>query len=172
MAQWIGLVAYILSSLEVSYVEPTQAPTAIPRIPDSVRSSPRPTAIPTIRATPVIEQYTAPTNASQQGQSISGETVRATRYGESYNGRTMGCGGTYSSSDPSILAVPPSRYSTIPCGTRVTITNPRTGVSLSVVRTDACPGCGHSHIDLSESGIAILCGYRCDTIDGLIMTIP
>lgn len=173
MAQYIGLLAYILTALELSHVEPTPTPTIIARIPNSPTAIARPTIIPSATIIRATQQPTAPTNAGQSQQPPSrGEVVRATRYGESFNGRTMGCGGTYSSANPNILAVPPSRYSTIPCGTRVNLYNPSTGLSLQVVRTDACPGCGHNHIDLSEAGIAALCGSRCDTISGLIMTVP
>ena len=42
-------------------------------------------------------------------------------------------------------------------------------------RQDACPGCGAGHVDLSEAGLAALCGLRwpeegtCDYLSGLII---
>lgn len=144
---------------------PTEIPTIIPEPvirPATSTPSPRPYSEPTPSPRPS-------TNRTQQSTT---STVLATRYGVQYNGQTMGCGGTYTSGNSSILAVGPSRYGEIPCGTGVTLTNPNTGVQLSVLRVDSCPGCGYGHIDLSEAGIAILCGYACDRIEGIIMTIP
>lgn len=85
-----------------------------------------------------------------------------THYGESFNGQTMACGGTYWSSDASIAAVPyPSRNQQWPCGTRFVVSGP--AGSIEVVRTDSCPGCNHSQLDLSEAGMMLVCGYlgRC-----------
>ncbi len=86
-----------------------------------------------------------------------GESFTITSYGESYNGSSLGCGGVYSSNDPSILAVGPANYGRWPCGTQVTVCGP-TGACLTMVRVDACPGCGASRLDTSESGYAALCG--------------
>ena len=92
----------------------------------------------------------------------------ATRYGESYNGSTLGCGGgVYSSADVSILAAPPAKYSAWPCGTVLRITNPANGRSIVVRRADSCPGCAANHVDLSEAGIAALGGR--DYLSGLII---
>lgn len=103
------------------------------------------------------------------------ETFIATRYGESYDGQATGCGGVYRSSDPSILAAPwPVRDREWRCGQRLRITNPDNGRWLNVVRVDSCPGCGRNHVDLSEAGLAHLCGLEytpgsppCDYLDGL-----
>ena len=94
----------------------------------------------------------------------------ATRYGESYNGSPLGCGGgAYSSADPSILAAPPALYAAWPCGTRLRVTNPAAGRSIIVIRRDACPGCGSYHVDLSEAGMAALAGQ--DYLDGLVIEV-
>lgn len=80
-----------------------------------------------------------------------------THYGESFNGQSMGCGGTYRSEDPGIVAVAyPGRNTEWPCGTVFRIIGPA-GV-LVAPRTDSCPGCGLSQFDLSEAGSAIVCG--------------
>lgn len=88
----------------------------------------------------------------------------ATHYGTSFQGRPLGCNGAgyYDSTNPRILAVGPSLYQTIPCGTQVTIVGP-TG-TLVVTRMDSCPGCDRLNmLDLSEAGITIVCGglYTC-----------
>ena len=80
----------------------------------------------------------------------------ATHYGRSYQGRTMGCGGTYDSDNPQILAVGPSRYAEWPCGHRLVISGP--AGSLELRRTDSCPGCAPNVVDLSEAGVRIVCG--------------
>jgi expansin (peptidoglycan-binding protein) len=80
----------------------------------------------------------------------------ATHYGESYNGLRMGCGGVYSSNDPTIAAVGPARYAEWPCGTTLEISGP--DGSIIVQRTDSCPGCSATMVDLSESGNAAVCG--------------
>jgi len=80
-----------------------------------------------------------------------------THYGVQYNGRPLGCGtGHYASDNPSIAAVGPSRYREWPCGTLIRVCGPTDCVD--TVRQDACPGCGPNHIDLSEAGIAVVCG--------------
>lgn len=115
----------------------------------------------------------------------------ATRYGGGpaygdtidYNGGTLGCSkaGTYSSYNTAILAVSYSRSAEWGCGTRLLIctNNVQLPVQagaerehlptrcISVERSDTCPGCGHNHLDLSEEGIRLLCGYLCGRVDGL-----
>jgi len=80
----------------------------------------------------------------------------ATHYGSDYNGRPLGCGGTYWGTDPSIAAVGPSRYSDWPCGTPLLVEGP--AGSAVVTRQDACPGCGANTIDLSEAASTLVCG--------------
>ncbi|MPZ49468.1 MAG: hypothetical protein GEU75_09260 [Dehalococcoidia bacterium] len=80
-----------------------------------------------------------------------------THYGAQYNGQPLGCGkGTYASADTSIIAVGPARNREWPCGTLISVCGP-TGCILTV-RQDSCPGCGPYHADLSEAGIARVCG--------------
>jgi hypothetical protein len=80
-----------------------------------------------------------------------------TSYGAAYNGSSLGCGGVYSSDDSSILAVGPSNYRRWPCGSHLAVCGP-TGACLSMTRADACPGCGATMLDTSESAYAALCG--------------
>ena len=85
--------------------------------------------------------------------------MRATHYGESYEGRPMGCGGIYRGGDAGIAAVGPGRYGEWPCGTRLFVNGPIG--SIVVTRTDSCPGCSGQFadlIDLSEAGHAAVCG--------------
>jgi hypothetical protein len=114
---------------------------------------------------PVEDQY-APISSPVQGI--------ATHYGSSYGGQTMGCGGVYSSYDPRIIAVGTAREGTWSCGTLLNVC----GSSGCVVgiRQDSCPGCERNHLDLSEAGIADVCGSGaevCDiTIQAMIETQP
>lgn len=85
----------------------------------------------------------------------------ATHYGESYQGSPMGCGGRYSSFDPSIVAVGPSRYREWPCGTELIVEGP--AGSIVVTRQDSCPGCSPNMLDLSEAGNATVCGAPAHT---------
>ena len=83
---------------------------------------------------------------------------KATRYGESYNGQQLGCpdSGLYSSANPAIVAVGPSHYLDTPCGTALTVCG--AAGCIAGFRVDACPGCLGDWIDLSESGVAAVCG--------------
>lgn len=86
-------------------------------------------------------------------------TGRATRYGDSlFIGKPLGCGGVYRSGDPSILAVPVSRYREWACGTPLLVTGPYG--SLVGRRQDSCPGCDAYGIllDMADAGHRIVCG--------------
>ena len=86
----------------------------------------------------------------------------ATHYGAQFNGRPLGCGtGFYSSSNAAIVAVGPSRYREWLCGTQLSICG--TAGCIVGVRHDACPGCGPYLVDLSEAGIALVCGAGAGT---------
>lgn len=86
----------------------------------------------------------------------------ATRYGTSYTGERLGCGtAVYSSTDETIIAVGPSRDGAWRCGTVFEVCGHQ-GCIVGV-RKDGCPGCGPSHLDLSEAGIAKVCGPGADS---------
>ena len=82
---------------------------------------------------------------------------RATFYGPGYNGRPLGCGGIYWASDPTIVAVGPAHYGTIPCGTALRISGP--AATIVAVRQDSCPGCSATTFDLSDGANALVCGW-------------
>jgi hypothetical protein len=86
-----------------------------------------------------------------------------TRYGSRYEGRTMACGGTYSSHDTTIAAVSLGRRRQWECGVRFEVCG--AAGCLSAVLRDTCPGCGNNHLDLSEAGIAVVCGAGADICD-------
>ena len=145
------------------------APTEVPLILASPTSIPEPTPEPTAEPTQIPEPTPIPPTPTPPPLAA---LFTATRYGESYNGQPLGCGGAglYSSGNPTILAAPPTRYKEWPCGTVLQLCYQ--GRCLEVTRVDSCPGCGHTHIDLSESGIAYLCGWSCDIIvNGVEVTI-
>jgi len=75
----------------------------------------------------------------------------------------MGCGGTYSGSDPSIVAVGPARYAEWPCDTELLVTGP--AGALVVVRQDSCPECHRNVVDLSEAGSHAVCGVPAHTCE-------
>lgn len=86
------------------------------------------------------------------------EHGRATHYGVSYNGQRMGCAGAgvYDTNNPYILAVSYELAREMPCGTRLQINGP--AGTLIAPRTDTCPGCHRTLLDLSEAGSTIVCG--------------
>ena len=95
----------------------------------------------------------------------------ATHYGPSYHGQRMGCAGagSYSSYDPSIVAVGPARYQEWPCGQQLQVSGP--AGTIIVVRQDSCPGCSANMIDLSEQGSIEVCGGRPHTCQVTIQKI-
>ena len=82
------------------------------------------------------------------------ESITATVYHPWYNGRPDVCGTTYRD------AVVSAAHAWLRCGTKVMVTNPRTGKSLLVRITDRC-AC--SSIDLSYRA-AVLLGVPTDGI--------
>ena len=87
----------------------------------------------------------------------------ATHYGYSYSGQTMGCGGVYSPSDPRIIAVGTAREGVWGCGALLNVCG--SGGCVVGIRQDSCPGCGRNHLDLSEAGIADVCGVGAEVCD-------
>jgi hypothetical protein len=80
-----------------------------------------------------------------------------THYGEQYNGKILGCGNDYYSSDnPTIVAVSPHWEGQMPCGTLLQICGE--GGCIVAHRQDSCPGCSPVLFDLSESAFAAVCG--------------
>lgn len=144
-----------------TYAPTVQLPTTVPTIilpAPANRSVPTvvPAAPPMPTLTPTPFPRVAPPTVGVSPQPFGAYYGTATHYGESYNGLTMGCGGTYWSTDPYILAVGPAMYAEWPCGTVLRITGP--AGSLDIARSDSCPGCSGANIDLSEAGQAIICG--------------
>lgn len=83
-----------------------------------------------------------------------------THYGESYQGQQMGCvgSGLYDTNNPVIIASSP--YGPYECGNKILIIGP-VG-SLVGFMVDTCPGCPPGQLDLSEAGIAQVCGPGAD----------
>jgi hypothetical protein len=108
--------------------------------------------------TPIIPESVEVTTYEAIGAAFS---VTATHYGEAYNGSPLACGGVYSSGDPSIVAVSLRLQGELPCGAFMQVC----GVLGCIVaqRQDTCPGCVRTLIDLSEAGIAAVCGVNTST---------
>jgi len=68
----------------------------------------------------------------------------------------MACGGIYDTANPLIVAVGPAYYSAWPCGTPLRVCG--AGGCVDAFRSDSCPGCGPYLFDMSESGLAAVCG--------------
>jgi hypothetical protein len=80
-----------------------------------------------------------------------------THYGVSYNGSPMGCYGyPYTSENTTIIAVGPVQDDVWPCGTQLRVCGP--AGCIVGMRQDSCPGCTSYGLDLSESGINLVCG--------------
>lgn len=83
-----------------------------------------------------------------------------THYGISYQGQQMGCvgSGLYDTDNPVIIASSPQgQYE---CGDKIFVAGP--AGTLVGYRVDSCPGCPPGHLDLSEAGIAQVCGPGAD----------
>lgn len=81
----------------------------------------------------------------------SGETGLASYYAEPFHGRRMANGQIFNTFDPNMAA---SR--TLPLGTRVLVTDTRTGRSITVTITDRGPYVTGRVIDLSSAGAKLL----------------
>ncbi|HEX5368153.1 MAG TPA: RlpA-like double-psi beta-barrel domain-containing protein [Dehalococcoidia bacterium] len=81
-----------------------------------------------------------------------------THYSDTFNKRTLGCFGygQYSSDDPSIIAVNPTLYKDLPCGSIMELCGP--GGCVVAARKDSCPGCRPDGFDLSDAGFRQVCG--------------
>src|SRR5207249_7583931 len=94
----------------------------------------------------------------------------ATHYGAQYEGQTLGCGGFYRSADPSIIAVGPAREGDWPCGQPLRVCG--AAGCLTGTRQDGCPGCTAYVIDLSEAGLAAVCGVATGSCPVTIEVVP
>jgi hypothetical protein len=140
------------ATAEPALAEEVTTATASPEAP-SPTATVAPTRVPPTAVPPTPGPTKAPPAPVASGAVIQGQ---ATAYGPAYNGQKMGCGGVYSSDNPTILAVSPARYAQWPCGTQLQVCGP--AGCLIVTRQDACPGCYANLVDLSEAGNAAVCG--------------
>jgi rare lipoprotein A len=72
-------------------------------------------------------------------------TVMASWYGQEFSGRRMASGAPF---DPRGLT---AAHKTLPLGTLIRVTNPRTGASVLVTVTDRGPFIGRRELDLSKA---------------------
>jgi LysM repeat protein len=95
----------------------------------------------------------------------------ATYYGieDGFVGGTMYCGKKFSPTDPTVVAVSPGRY---PCGTRLLVTERRSGRSIEVTVQDHCGGCGWNHLDLSRAAFSRLAPVQQGRIDVSWVVLP
>ena len=73
------------------------------------------------------------------------KTVMASWYGHEFSGRRTASGDVY---DPREFT---AAHRTLPMGTRIRVTNPRTGASVLVTVTDRGPFVGRRELDLSKA---------------------
>jgi hypothetical protein len=106
----------------------------------------------------VLAGYFADVDALKQPVAPGEPSAWITHYGERFNDRTVGCWnyGDYSSDDPTIIAVNPTLYDELPCGTLLELCGP--GGCMVGARKDSCPGCRPNGFDLSEAGFKRVCG--------------
>jgi len=76
---------------------------------------------------------------------LSGKAVIASWYGHEFSGRRTASGARF---DPQGLT---AAHKTLPLGTRLRVTNPRTGASVLVTVNDRGPYCGRRELDLSRA---------------------
>ena len=86
----------------------------------------------------------APAHADLGGN-IPGRTVTASWYGSEFGGRMTASGARF---DPRGLT---AAHRTLPFGTKIRVTNPRTGASVLVTVTDRGPYRGRRELDLSKA---------------------
>ena len=79
------------------------------------------------------------------GASFVPRTVTASWYGGEFGGRMTASGARF---DPRGLT---AAHRTLPFGTKIRVTNPRTGASVLVTVTDRGPYCGRRELDLSKA---------------------
>jgi rare lipoprotein A len=79
------------------------------------------------------------------GGSIPARTVQASWYGAEFAGRMTASGSRF---DPRGLT---AAHRTLPLGTKIRVTNPRTGASVLVTVTDRGPYCGRRELELSQA---------------------
>jgi rare lipoprotein A (peptidoglycan hydrolase) len=73
------------------------------------------------------------------------KAVMASWYGHEFSGRRTASGSRF---DPHELT---AAHKTLPLGTRIRVTNPRTGATVLVTVTDRGPFCGRRELDLSKA---------------------
>ncbi len=73
------------------------------------------------------------------------KTVTASWYGQEFSGRRTANGDRY---DPRALT---AAHKTLPLGTKIRVTNPRTGAQVLVTVTDRGPYVGRRELDLSKA---------------------
>ena len=88
--------------------------------------------------------YAVPVRADFVG-TLPKKTVMASWYGQEFSGRRTASGATF---DPRGFT---AAHKTLPLGTLIRVTNPRTGASVLVTVTDRGPFCGRRELDLSKA---------------------
>ena len=148
---------------------PTPSPTATPVPPTpTATSTPTVTPTPSPTATPTSTPTSTPTATSTPLPGSLNGTV--THYGVEFQGLPLGCGGFYDTDDASIIAVGPDHYDDWPCGTPLEVCGP--AGCIEGERQDSCPGCAPNQLDLSEAGIAIVCGAGESICEVTIRQLP
>jgi len=102
-------------------------------------------AIPRLLVFMVAAAATSATPAMADFGSFSPKTWTASWYGQEFSGRRTASGARF---DPRGLT---AAHKTLPFGTRIRVTNPRTGASVLVTVTDRGPYCGRRDLDLSKA---------------------